>query len=165
MQLSTDQKLIDRNIVQYFFTKDSRFSGFEFPEAILNADTMRALNILDSLLNEQSGAKASVLGLMLNRLDSTLNTVLKCRSQKIFAQSKDIQKTFFLRENIKIPSTQNTIVNAARQMPFELIEYLLKELTDASIKYSSFDLKAVTQSLQRIAVCMSNFRAMQLCQA
>ena len=164
MQLSTDLKVIDRNVVQYFFTKDARFTGFEFPEAILNADSMRALNILDSLLNEQAGAKTQVLGLMLSRLDSTLNTVLKCRSEKIFTQSFDVQKAFFFKENIKIPSIQKTIINASRNMPLELIDYLLKELTEASIKFSLFDLKSVTQALQRISICMSNFKAMQLCQ-
>ncbi len=164
MQITCPNKIIDINAADAFFNQDSRYSGFEFTDALLNAQSQRALNILDALLKEQVSIASVVLSLILSRLDEALKTIVRFKKEQIHKKDYSSKSRFFLSHNIKMLKTQQAITKAAVHMPDELIDYIAKELSQASYDFSCFDFTKVILSLQRMAVAMRNFQAMQLCQ-
>ena len=162
IKMTSSTNKISINDVITFFSKDSRFSGFEFADAILDGQGSRALNILDSLCSFDSGNISVNLPLLLSRLDNALSALALAKTQNPSKMSYPEKTAFFAKFNIRLPQSQNIIVKAALQMPEILVNYLNTTLALASKAYSTFDNKTAYLALQRMCVSVNNFSVMNL---
>lgn len=156
-----EQKITFKDILTYF-SKDSRFSGFELADAVLNGQGVRALNILNSLCAADSNLLSANLPLILSRLDNALSALIAAKKQNIKTAGFREKNEFFSKFSIRLPQAQNTVINAALQMPDKLINYLNKTLAQASKAYSAFDNKTALLCLQRMCAVVDNFDVMNL---
>ncbi|WP_294565276.1 DNA polymerase III subunit delta [uncultured Succinatimonas sp.] len=155
------EKITIKDIFTYF-SKDSRFSGFELTDAILDGQGLRALNILNSLCSLEGNTLSTNLPLILSRLDNALSALAAAKTQNLRNAGFQEKTAFFAKYGIRLPQSQNSIMKAALQMPDILINYLNKTLASASKAYSSFDNKTAFLCLQRICTAVNNFSVMNL---
>ncbi len=156
-------KQIGLDLILKYMSQDARFTGFELADAVFNAQSERALNILSSLSNEPGGGRAAAVPLQVTRLDSALNAVIAARGQKISPRLDYASRQAFFRSfRIFSLSSQNAVLRAAAQMPDQLLDYINATLAEASRAVSTFETDRAYLCLQRICVCVRNFQVMNL---
>ncbi len=156
MTLSRQAGEITQDDLNRYFVQDSRFSAFELAEALLSGDGVRTLNILQSVFSAQSGGPAAQLPLVISRLDSCLNVIVQLRE----GRSREESLALLREAAIVTPSLQEAVRKAARQMPPQLLYFLIRALKDCALLHSHFRLEEATALLQTMAVSVSNFGAM-----
>lgn len=137
--------------VDAYFTQDSRYTGFEFPVAILMGESLKALNILSSFCSGQNQGLSQALSFLIGRLDESLNVVYKGKAINLGRASQQERFAFFMQNNIKVPSAQNAHFKAISQMPPEMLKYLTQNLAQASRAFSHYDHEQAYLALQRMA--------------
>ncbi len=145
------QKEISVELAQSYLSSSSRYDGFEFAEAVIAADTRRALNILSSLCQTNTSS-TTILSLVIQNFDRMLGTIAEARQELGKLSNFRDRKIFFNAHRIYLPSTMDCISKAARQMPPDFFEYLVSELKNASLAIQNFDEKKAYQCLQNMAV-------------
>ncbi len=146
--------------VDRFFSQDARFTGFEFTEALLNGESLRALNVLDAFCNGPGSSLSSALALLLGRLDGALSAVREGKGVNLSAPAE--RTRFMLSHGIKTPRAQQAVLKALNAMPVTLLNFLTLSLSKAAKDFSSFNHEHAYLTLQQMAVSMSNFQAMEL---
>lgn len=134
-----------------YFTQDARYTGFEISEAILLANHNKALNIINSFCSGQNQGLSQALGFLISRLDESLNIVYKGKALNIAAAQFNERNIFFAQHKVKVRSAQEAHLKAIRDMPAHMLEYLTKNLAQASRAYSHFDNDQALLALQRMA--------------
>src|SRR5574344_1960578 len=139
IKLSSDTNDISLELASSFLSSNSRYSGFEFAEAVLAPDTMRALNILYSVCETH-------------------------KNPKMMSGSVDFREkaNFFRSLYISVPSAQDAVLKAARKMPQDFFDYLESELARASKAIQYFDESTAYQCLQNMAVSVANTSVREL---
>lgn len=145
---------VNINMVENYFTQDSRYTGFELPVAICTGDSLKALNIIHSFCTSQGSNLSASLSLLISRMDEALNVIYKGKEQKVGSSPYKETASFFLRENIKIPSSQQAYLIAIQKMPINLLNTLTYHLDQASKAYSQFNNQAAYQYLQNMAMAL-----------
>ncbi len=153
---------IDLEELSHVLQSDSRYSGYELPEAVFNADSLRALNIIKSMLN-QSSSELEALGLLISRLDQALKVLVRARDEqidKLNPYSSEVSD-FFRRERVMSLNLRKALLKAAKFLPPEFLSYICRELESASRSYLQFDSKNACIHLQNICMCVGNRQIMQ----
>lgn len=145
---------VNINMVENYFTQDSRYTGFELPVAICAGDSLKALNIIHSFCTSQGSNLSTSLSLLISRMDEALNVIYKGKEQKVGSLPYKETAAFFLRENIKVPSSQQAYLMAIQKMPINLLNTLTYHLDQASKAYSQFNNQAAYNSLQNMAMAL-----------
>lgn len=156
--LASKIKNIDMNTIVSYFNEDSRYTGFEFSEALFSGNSKKALNILNSCCNSQGSSKQSALNLLLSNVDKTLYAVKKMREEKIQVNNYQAKIAFFKPLGILVPNAQKAISYAAINMPDKLLDYITQELAKASIAYCNFNENEAYLAIQRCVVACANFK-------
>lgn len=168
MQGNTSRQRIDLTLdmVEAYFIQDSRYTGFELPVAIFNNDPLKALNIIASFCSGCDTSKDQAIGLLLNRMDSSLNTVYEGKKLKIdWSYNSKQRQAFLLSHNLKISTTQNAVIQAIRNLSEEHLHYMTQCLSEASCFYSTFDFDGAYRALQRMALIVSHPQGVQFLSA
>lgn len=135
-----------------YFTQDSRYSGFEFPVAILEGDTLKALNILSSFCSGQNQTISQALNFLISRLEESFHVIYKGKAARISNRTPNNERfAFFMQNNIKVPSAQKAYLVAITNMSSASLDYLTKTLAQASIAFSKYDNDQAYLALQRMA--------------
>lgn len=153
--------LITTETVNAYLNHNSRYSGFEFTDAVLNAQTPRALNILSSLKETEGSSLSQVLMQIISGFDNALNAIydLKHKSDLLKGYSNYAARTaFFAPRRILSPHSQDAIILAAKNMPDDLYDYLVQSLAEASAAVKFFDIEKAFMYLQNMAVSVKHFR-------
>lgn len=150
-------ELLDKTLSQ-----DSRFSGFEIAEAVLNGDGVRALNVLNSFC-QGSGPLTEALGQIIGSLDSALTAIPRVReAHPERMQNWKDKSMFYMSLGLRTLGMQKAVQKAAFRMPPELVRYLTDELAYASQLWSSFRTSEARQALQDLCASVCNFEVMKL---
>ncbi len=139
---------------------DSRFTGFEFAEAVLGGDFLRALNVLSSTVSQGNAVEA--LGLLISRLDSALRASSAVKGSDIASMMPKERSAFFMRLGVKTPGLQNAVLRAAGSMPQRLFSFITARLALASSALSRFDTSRARRALEDLCAAVGNFGAMEL---
>ena len=153
--------LITTETVNAYLNHNSRYSGFEFTDAVLNAQTPRALNILSSLKETEGSSLSQVLMQIISGFDNALNAIydLKHKSDLLKGYSNYAARAaFFAPRRILSPHSQDAIILAAKNMPDDLYDYLVQSLAEASAAVKFFDIEKAFMYLQNMAVSVKHFR-------
>ncbi len=157
MDLNTKKGIITQADLSVYFVEDSRFSAFEFAEALLSGQGTRALNILHSVMSSQAGGANAHLPLILSRLDSCLNLICKIKQQQL----PDPRANSMLQAaGIVTPALKRACLQAARNMPENLLSFLIKSLKDCALLHSHFKGDEAVALLQTMSAAVCNFGAM-----
>ncbi len=164
MSRSLDDKnnFINLTQIDQFFSHDSRYTGFEYPEALLKGEASRALQILSFLYKSASSSPAESLGSILSSLEGALAAVFAARGQNLAGMDPKERSRFFLGFGIKMPRLQNAVILASAKMPQDLLNFLSLGLSKASRLYANFSYEKSFLKLQEMAVCTGNFQAARL---
>lgn len=163
MTLSDKKGDITLDDLNTYFVQDSRFSAFELTEALLSGQGPRALNILHSVFSAQSGGAAAQMPLIISRLDTCLNVIVKMREQRL---GSDAQGQALMRQNaIVTPALQRAVLMAVRNMPPHLLQFLIRALKDCALLHSHFRMAEAQSLLQTMAVSVNHFEAMAYAQS
>lgn len=141
--------------VETYFTQDSRYSGFELPQAIFSRDSLKALNVISSFCSGQEMNITQALSLLIGRLDESLTSVALGKEKNIGRAAFNEQRAFFLSRNIKVRASQDAHLKAIREMPDNLLAFLNQCLSEASIAQSRFDQEGAMRALQRMALAVN----------
>ena len=158
MALNAKQGAITPEDLDTYFIEDSRFSAFEFTEALLSGQGFRALNILHAVTASGSGGAAANLPLIIGRLDTCLNLIVKLRTQR--TNDRDAQ-ALLLKNGIVTPALKRACLQAAQGMPPELLNFLILNLKECALRHARFELTGTQELLQTMAVAVTNFGAMR----
>lgn len=146
---------IDLETAKAYLESSSRYSGFEFSEAVLAPNTMRALNILASLCQTNTN-RTQMLSMVVSNFDKMLWVMRKLKepenAQILKSRNFKERSAFFKSHGIVLPSTSDVILRAAQTMPQDFYDYLVTELAQAAKYLQEFDDKKAYQSLQNMAV-------------
>lgn len=145
-------KVLDLKSVEDYFTQDARYNGFELPEAIFNGDSLKALTIIASFCSGHDTNLSTALGLLINRMDSSISTVYEGKQQNLQRAHFNTQTAFFMSHNLKVPSSQKSHLKAMQVLTDGQLEELTSCLSEASCSYSTFDLDGAYRALQRMAL-------------
>lgn len=148
-------------IIDKSMSSDSRFTGFEFSEAVLSGNYSRALNVLYSLANS-GGSLIDTLGFLCSRLDSALSAVATVRQSNVAAMSFRDRSIFFMKLGVKTPGLQDAVLRAATTMPAKLYDFLTSKLASASSELCLFDTQGARRDLEDLCVAVGNFDVMEL---
>ncbi len=149
-------ELLDKIMIQ-----DSRFSGFEVAQAVLEGNCIRALNALNSFCQASSSPVES-LGQVISQLDSALSAIPNVKSAHLERMDARTIYAFFLKLNIKTLPMQKALQKAALSMPPQLYDFLCQELARASRYLSSFECDKARACLETLCAAVGNFAAMKL---
>ena len=141
--------------------QDSRFSGFEVAQAVLEGNCIRALNALNSFCQASSSPVES-LGQVISQLDSALSAIPNVKSAHLERMDARTIYAFFLKLNIKTLPMQKALQKAALSMPPQLYDFLCQELARASRYLSSFECDKARACLETLCAAVGNFAAMKL---
>lgn len=158
IKLSSDTNEISLDLASKFLSSNSRYSGFEFAEAVLAPDTMRALNILYSVCQTNANI-SSVVSMIVSNFDRVLAAVSATQmNSKMMRGTVDFREkaNFFRSLYISVPSAQDAVLKAARKMPKDFFDYLESELSRAAKALQYFDESTAYQCLQNMAVSVAN---------
>ena len=147
--------------LEKYVIEDSRFSGFEVAQAILDGNSLRALNALNSFYQNTSSPVES-LGQVISQLDNALAAITKFRLEHVERMDSRARFAFFLKINIKTLPMQKAIQKAALSMPVQLYDFLCSELAQAAKFLSSFNSAQALASLQTLCAAVGNFKAINL---
>lgn len=164
IKLSSDTNDISLELASSFLSSNSRYSGFEFAEAVLAPDTMRALNILYSVCKTNTNI-STVVSMIISNFDRVLAAVSAThKNPKMMSGSVDFREkaNFFRSLYISVPSAQDAVLKAARKMPQDFFDYLESELARASKAIQYFDESTAYQCLQNMAVSVANTSVREL---
>lgn len=156
MTLSQREGEITLDDLNRYFVQDSRFSAFELAEALISGDGVRALNILHSVFSAQSGGAAAQLPLVISRLDSCLNVIVQLKE----GCSPSDSRALMAAAAIVTSSMQAAVTKAARNMPPQLLYFLIRALKDCALLHSHFRMEEAVALLQTMAVSVHHFGAM-----
>ena len=149
------KEVIDLDTAKAYLESSSRYTGFEFSEAVLAPNTIRALNILASLCQTNSN-RTQILSMVVSNFDKMLWVIRKLKepenSQILRSRNFKERSAFFKSNGIVLPSTSDVLIKAASTMPDDFYEYLVSELAQAAKYLQEFDDKKAYQSLQNMAV-------------
>ena len=162
MQLTLPSGKIALNDVDRFFVNDARFSGYEFTEALFNADGIRALNILNSFCTGPSTSLSEALSLLLGRLESALNAIYEGRESNLLKKPFAERVHFFQSFGLKTPKAQDAVLKAISSMPLNLLNFLSLNLSKASKDFASFSHEKAYLTLQEMAVSVINYEVEKL---
>ena len=149
-------ELLDKIMIQ-----DSRFSGFEVAQAVLEGNCIRALNALNSFC-QASYSPVESLGQVISQLDSALSAIPNVKSAHLERMDARTIYAFFLKLNIKTLPMQKALQKAALSMPPQLYDFLCHELARASRYLSSFECDKARACLETLCAAVGNFAAMKL---
>jgi DNA polymerase III delta subunit len=144
-----------------YLKRNSRFSGYEFCEAILKPDTQRALNVLVSAL-ECSSNEILTLTNIISNSDNLLSMVRILKQDCSVLDNMTKSRQFFGAYGIVLPSNQEAIKTAARHLPYDYLEYLLLELKNAALCLSHFDTQNTVLHLKNMALSVLTPNVRQL---
>ncbi|WP_406017571.1 DNA polymerase III subunit delta, partial [Succinivibrio sp.] len=146
---------IDLETAKAYLESSSRYTGFEFSEAVLAPNTQRALNILASLCQTNTN-RTQILSMVVSNFDKMLWVMRKLKEpeniQILKSRNFKERAAFFKSYGIVLPSTSDVILRAAQTMPQDFYDYLVTELAQAAKYLQEFDDKKAYQSLQNMAV-------------
>ncbi len=157
MVLNAKQGAITPDDLNTYFSDDSRFSVFTFAEALLSGQGVRALNILNAVTQAESGGAAAALPILISRLDSCLNVIVKLRGARLPPQQ---QTALLLSSGIVTPALKQACLQAAHNMPPQLLNFLIANLKECALLHSHFAFDEASALLQTMAVAVNNFGAM-----
>lgn len=135
-----------------YFAQDARYTGYELPVAILNAEPLKSLNIISSFCLAENSGLNTALNLLIMRLDESLNAVYRGKMENIGNADDRSITAFFMKNNIKVRQAQDAHLKAIRKMPVEMLNFLTSCLAEASQAYSNYDLERAYLALQRMAL-------------
>ncbi len=140
--------------VEDYFTQDARYNGFELPQAVMQGDSIKALNIISSFCTGQGSSMTSALSLLIGRMDEALTTVydgkVKFLNQRFIPNNEYF--AFFMSHNVKVPAAQEAYKKAIASMDLGRLDFMTKCLSEATEAYSHFDTEGAYRALQRIAI-------------
>lgn len=156
MQMTKSGGRITLEDADEFFRQDARFGGFEFGEAVIAGDGVRALNILNSVCNGPSALKHQYLPMQLGRLDALIKTVYEGKALNLADFSYQDKTKFFLSHGLKSRSGQDALIKACRHMPLPMLNFLNDNLSKSCMAYSRFDNDEAYAKLQEMAAAVIN---------
>ena len=140
-------------------SQDSRFTGFEIAEAILNGNGTRALNALNTLC-QGSSALAETTAQVISQLDNALSAIVATKHSNPAGMDYRARTAFFSSLGIRSLNMQKAVTTAAFKMPDHLYDYLSEELSKASKFWSTFRFDQALQALQNMCAAVMNFDVM-----
>ena len=140
--------------VETYFTQDARYTGFELPQALFSGDSLKALNIINSLCSGQEMNLTTALNLLIGRLDESLTCVALGKANNIARADFRTKSAFFMARNIKVRASQEAHLKAIQEMPQGMFEFLNQCLSEASIALSQFNPEGALRALQRMALAV-----------
>lgn len=159
-KLSGDNAVSAQTVANYL-NHNSRYSGFEFTDAVLNADPQRALNILASLKETEGSGFQQVLMQMVSGFDNALTAVydLRYKNSELLKGNPayKAKAAFFAPRRIVSPKTQDALLLAARYMPDNLYDYLVESVASASAALKFYQTDKALMYLQNMAVSVKHF--------
>lgn len=154
VKMSTKENKVTLDLAKEYLTQSSRYSPYEFIEAVLAPNSSRALNVLNALSTTESN-KTSLYQSIAFAFDDVLKAIKDTRKNKEILGARVSYQTkaqYFRAYKIAIPSTIDYIIFAARNMPEQFLDYLVSELAKVSIALQQFDNSKALISLQNMAV-------------
>lgn len=166
VKITTSSNVVTLQLASDYISGNSRYTGFEFAEAAVlgGKNSIRALNILSSLT--QTSSLSQVLPLVIGNFDRLLYAIglLRGHSELLTGRVNYKDKMMFFKPlRISALSTMDAATFAAKNMPQDFYDYLVKELALASKAYQAFNNDEALMHLQNMAVstCNSNVRALK----
>lgn len=143
------------DVVDTYFTHDSRYTGFELPVAICQKEYIRALNIINSVCSGPGNTNSSLqngLRMLIYTMDSTLSTIYEGKREGIDRKPINLQKSFFFAHNTKLLKTQNAYLRAIREWTPDMLQQATLCLSEAARLFSKFDYEGSYRAMQRLAM-------------
>lgn len=153
MALNAKQGAITQDDLDTYFVEDSRFSAFEFTEALISGQGSRALNILHAVMAASGGGAATNVPLIISRLDTCLNVIVKIKDEKL--QDDRTLQALLLKNGIVTPALKSACLQAARLMPLATLNFLILNLKECALLHAHFKLDAAAALLQTMAVAVN----------
>ncbi len=153
---------IDEKILEQSFSQDARFYVYDFIDALLEANCIKALNILNAVCNGYGQNKLSVLITLINRLNVCFEAICKGKEIKLNSLNSKEQLAFFNQYGFKIKKGQMLLLKAIQYLPFDNLYFLIKSLNQAAIYLQNFDIESCILKLQQLAVAIKNTKAREL---
>lgn len=153
---------ITTEILAKIFTQDSRYFAYDYIDALISGQGIKALNILNSVCSEQGQSKMQVLPMILNRLNTVIESIYKGQELNLSRLDYAKKQEFYNKYGYRLPKSQNIIMMAINNMPEVLLNYLTKSIAKASIDLKHFDTNNCFLKLQNMAIAVNNFAVMQL---
>lgn len=155
LSLTYPNARLNVELVDTYFTQDSRYTGFELPVAICLQDSLKALNIINSVCSGAGSSSSSLqsgLRLLISSMDNTLSTIYAGQREKILKQQYNVQMSFMYSHNIKLQSTQNAYKKAIGLWTPQMLHLATQCLSEATMLYSRFDFEGAYRAMQRLAM-------------
>lgn len=154
VKMTQKDNVIKLKTAQDYISQSSRYGIYEFIDAMLAPNAIKALNVLNSLYLSQNN-KSSMLQSICFALDNVLLAIKAARADSQFlktARTYADKSSFFRAYKISSLSTIDACLFAARNMPQDLIDYLVKELCNVSYALQVFDEKKAYICLENMAM-------------
>ena len=158
MRMSFNDSTISFEMAKSYMSSSSRYSGYEFAEAVLAPNTIRALNILSSL-KQTSKASSQIISQVISNFDRVLKAVADGRIDPDSVKggfASQIRRSFFASHGIVSLTTQDVITYAVTKLPEDFFCYLTEELAKAARAMQVFDEDTAINCLENMAVSVSN---------
>ncbi len=159
MTVTLKTNFITEDIIENYFSKDSRYTIYDFTSSILNLNSARALNILNSLCNDHGSQKGNVIYSLIRELEKTFNCIKEIQNKKLFHMQARDKIAFFASYQIMHPKSQESVLNAAKNMPLNFFMHVTYQIAKASAQYSNFKVDEAYLTLQNIAIMMTNINS------
>lgn len=138
--------------VELYFNQDSRYTGLELPIAICQKDSLKALNIINSVCTSAGSSMADGLRLLIRRMDETINIIYEGQSLNVPRMSTGEQTAFFASRSVLFIAAKNAYNRAFREWTPPMLRQASLCLSEASQAYSSFDFEGAYRAMQRLAM-------------
>lgn len=140
------------NLVEKYLSLDSRYTGNELPLAIWQGDSLKALNIINSLCTSAGTDMGDGLRTLIRIMDEAINTIYEGRQMNLMRMPLAERRSFFLGHRVFFPLAQDAYCNVMQRWSPYMLQQATVCLSEAAQAFSSFDNEGAYRALQRLAM-------------
>lgn len=152
MSLTYPQSRLSSEIIETYFTLDARYTGYEMPQALMQNDSLKALNILNSFYTGTPSELQEGLLRLIRSSDEAIKNLYEAKKLRVDRMNINDQRAFFLSHNARIRPIQDAYRRAIREWTPEMLRQASLCLSEASRALSCFDNEGAYRAMQRLAM-------------
>lgn len=154
VHMTSNDNQVTLQKAQAFIEQSSRHTTYEFIDAVLAPNSVKAMTILSSLVETENNLM-SMLQNILFSFDNVIVAIKAAKADREFL-SKPInyqaKRIFFTPFRINSPTTMDRVIFAAKNMPIDILDYLVEAINRASMALQVFDDKKALLALEDAAL-------------
>ena len=130
VHMTSNDNQVTLQKAQAFIEQSSRHTTYEFIDAVLAPNSVKAMTILSSLVETENNLM-SMLQNILFSFDNVIVAIKAAKADREFL-SKPInyqaKRIFFTPFRINSPTTMDRVIFAAKNMPIDILDYLVEAI-------------------------------------